>query len=482
MKNKFQKLLFLITVLLMSNSAFSQNCVTTNTVLNTQADIDTFVATYSGTCNTVDAALLIGGSGSDITDISGLSFLTTITGVLVINNTNLITTNGLHNIETINDNLSISNNNILEHVLFSSLETISGYVSISDVSIVSIDFPNLTTVNDPITIKPGGGSGAGSNNVFIENLPNLATVNFANLLDAAIFEVRFNTNLTTLNFANLSSTGALNIDSNTNLTTLDFANLSSSSLIFNLNTNLTTLNFANLSSTNNLIFTSNTSLQQINLPLLSNTTLNSINISDNSVLTDIDFLNNILVVEDDLVIANNTFLNDCCILTNFITGSGYVGGSITIFANNTDCNSIASIITSCSVTQVDTDTDNVIDTNDNCINTTNPNQEDSDNDGVGDVCDNCPNDANTSQEDANNNGIGDACEASGTGADAGSDVGGLGVGTNTPQSQFEVTKGDVFIKNIHRGVIMKSPSGKCFRFQPNETGMLKSIEITCPDN
>lgn len=49
-----------------------------------------------------------------------------------------------------------------------------------------------------------------------------------------------------------------------------------------------------------------------------------------------------------------------------------------------------------------------------------------------------------------------------------------------PLSKLHVEDGDVFISNVHRGVIMKSPDGKCFRYQPNEVGTLQGTEIICP--
>ena len=208
----------------------------------------------------------------------------------------------------------------------------------------------------------------------------------------------------------------------------------------------------------------------------------SLSIMNNANLTDVDILSSILYIENDMFLTSNALLDECCAMTNFLNATNYIGGALSVSGNNTNCVSIPAIITSCSASQSDGDGDAILDSLDNCLTVSNPNQLDVDGDGVGDDCDNCPDDANALQEDANNNGIGDACEASGTGADTGLDIGGLGIGTTDPKSQLEITKGDVFIKNIHRGVIMKSPSGKCFRFQPNETGMLKSTEITCPDN
>ncbi|MBZ0107262.1 MAG: thrombospondin type 3 repeat-containing protein [Candidatus Scalindua rubra] len=60
--------------------------------------------------------------------------------------------------------------------------------------------------------------------------------------------------------------------------------------------------------------------------------------------------------------------------------------------------------------QEDGDSDDVGDVCDNCINTPNPGQEDGDSDGVGDACDNCPDDANPNQDDGDGDGVGDVCD------------------------------------------------------------------------
>ena len=58
---------------------------------------------------------------------------------------------------------------------------------------------------------------------------------------------------------------------------------------------------------------------------------------------------------------------------------------------------------------VDTDSDGIINLEDNCPYVANPEQIDSDGDGVGDACDNCPTVYNPGREDTDGSGIGDAC-------------------------------------------------------------------------
>ena len=59
---------------------------------------------------------------------------------------------------------------------------------------------------------------------------------------------------------------------------------------------------------------------------------------------------------------------------------------------------------------IDTDSDGIPDSIDNCLNVSNPNQEETDTDKIGDACDNCVYNYNPDQTDLNKDGIGNACE------------------------------------------------------------------------
>ncbi len=58
----------------------------------------------------------------------------------------------------------------------------------------------------------------------------------------------------------------------------------------------------------------------------------------------------------------------------------------------------------------DVDGDGILNEDDNCPETDNPDQEDTDEDGIGNACDNCPNAYNPDQIDSDDDGTGDACE------------------------------------------------------------------------
>jgi hypothetical protein len=66
---------------------------------------------------------------------------------------------------------------------------------------------------------------------------------------------------------------------------------------------------------------------------------------------------------------------------------------------------------------IDTDSDGVLDPDDNCPFVANPNQADEDQDGVGTACDNCPLVANPNQADQDGDGVGDLCDACPNAAD-----------------------------------------------------------------
>jgi len=57
----------------------------------------------------------------------------------------------------------------------------------------------------------------------------------------------------------------------------------------------------------------------------------------------------------------------------------------------------------------------------------------------------------------------------------------LGLGTSFPKATVHVADGDVYIEDINKGVIMRSPNGQCWRTTVGNTGQLSSVSIPCPN-
>ena len=55
--------------------------------------------------------------------------------------------------------------------------------------------------------------------------------------------------------------------------------------------------------------------------------------------------------------------------------------------------------------------------------------------------------------------------------------GNVGIGTGTPSAKLQVADGDIFIQDINKGIIMKSPDGRCWRGTMNNQGQLQFAEL-----
>ena len=58
--------------------------------------------------------------------------------------------------------------------------------------------------------------------------------------------------------------------------------------------------------------------------------------------------------------------------------------------------------------------------------------------------------------------------------------GNIGIGTSAPKAKLQVTDGDIFISDIEKGIIMKSPDGTCWRGTLDNSGTLNFTSATCP--
>ena len=122
--------------------------------LNSQADVDQFIANY-GTCTEINGNLWITTGSSVINDLSGLTALEIIRGRLFIETTSITNLNGFDNLIRVEGDLTIRGNNAMTEILgFPSLQEITGELRIlENQMLVQVDaFDVLESVGDNIWV------------------------------------------------------------------------------------------------------------------------------------------------------------------------------------------------------------------------------------------------------------------------------------------------------------------------------------------
>jgi len=281
-------LLLGLLLLAAAPAAWAQTC-TGNITLTTQAQVNAF------NCTTVTGNLTIQGAG--ITNLNGLSELTTVGGFLRIgSNSSLTNVDGLSSLSSIGGLLQINFNSGLTNVDgLSSLSSIGGFLHItSNSSLTNVDgLSSLSTIGGYLQI------GVNSSLTNVDGLSSLSSI-------GGYLQIYENSSLTNVDgLSSLSAIGEyLEIYTNSSLTNVD--------------------GLSSLSSLGGYLF-----------------------IQDNSSLTNVDGLSSLSSIGGDLYIISNSSLTDCCGVYPLINTPGAVGGGITISNNDTGCDSETEINEAC---------------------------------------------------------------------------------------------------------------------------------------
>lgn len=291
-------------------------------ILKSQADVDEFVNNnYSG----VDGMLLVtspgSGEPSNITDISGLSSLSYVSGDLNISSNVLTTLNGLQNITEIGGLFILSYNDSLKEVnALSSLRKIGDILQIgNNPQLINIDgFSNLNIVRGSIIIFSNH-SLTSIGDAF-ENLESALNISISQSMFESID-----------GFNSLTSCYSIELYNNEQLESISGFNTlhSCKRLSIGLNGNLQSIDgFSSLNNVDQfMLIQPNT----ISAPAISITAFSNLTTIENNLfirglaITDIDFISNVETVGNDLNIDYNENLSDFCGLNTLIFNNGLVG-------------------------------------------------------------------------------------------------------------------------------------------------------------
>ncbi len=144
------KYLTITIICLMANfGAFAQTCIPTGTslVLNSQQDIDDFSYNYSG-CTQIEGNLFIQDLTGDITNLDGLSAITSVGGYIYIRENHLLTDiSGLSNITTLGDFIFMYFNELLTNLDgLQGITEIPGFLYLNNMDGL-VDLTGLQSVN-----------------------------------------------------------------------------------------------------------------------------------------------------------------------------------------------------------------------------------------------------------------------------------------------------------------------------------------------
>ena len=368
-------------------------------VLSSQEKVNKFIQDY-GTCENIIGDLMIisavsttdddGAIGTEVNDISGLNFLKTISGKLIIN-VNIEDITGFSNLISIGQDLEITNSSKLTRIAafnnlqsarnvtialnpnlneisgFESLRTLTGSLEIgfSDTLVEINGFSELATIEGELNI---------SNNLLLEKIPSF------NAIQEIGEDLNFTSNQNLLNFNGLTNLITIHEDLNIEgiRTIFGFENLKYVYRDFEItkNTVESIPSFNSLEEIGGEFKILDTSIKEIigfnnlrkvgHLDFLENILL----FSNNMVLETVLGFGQFILVDGNLEVINNPKLSDCTWLCNIIN-NGKITGDFILQDNLNACSNVQKIIEICDpdfdddliadVVDLDDDNDGILD-------------------------------------------------------------------------------------------------------------------------
>jgi hypothetical protein len=308
---KFTIILFALVAI---NSAIAQGCLPEGIYFWTQAEIDSFQINYPN-CTEIEGSVII--IGNDITNLNGLSVLTSITGNLgIIENSSLNVLTGLDNVTSIGGSLNIKHNPVL-----TGLTGLENVTSIADICIADNNSLNSLTGLANVSSIEGflhigewsvGGNPGLTNLEGLENVTYIGGDVYINYNDS-LTDLVIGANVALTNLTGLESIASIGGDLGisipiTNLSGLDNLETIGGDLIINQCNALDNL------------------MALVNLTSIGE----HLNIQSNSVLTNLTGMENVTSIGGSIWIRYNYAMNSLSGLENL----SVIGGSIEINSNN----------------------------------------------------------------------------------------------------------------------------------------------------
>jgi len=348
---------------------WAADCNPVSMALHTQAEVDSFQATY-GPC---DRVLTLYVEGADIGNVDGLSALTSVAGSLYIqNNPLLVNLDGLSGLASVGRNLWMQNNALLADV-----NGLAALTAVGDKLVILANGALTNTDGLSALISVGGTLAIRDNPVLanVDGLSALTSVGGSVMADQRSLDIRNNAVLGNLDgLSSLTSVGApggayswVIIVDNPSLANIEGLHALASiwgDIIVTGNANLVGVyGLSSLTRVIQVTIQDNASLTNLDgLSALSN--VNGLTVSGNSALGNLDGLSGLVAVWDDLTIQDNLQLSDCAGLRYLVDqwddaepgpGTGSVpdvGGEVLIGGNLAGCNTIGEILAGLDVSRI----------------------------------------------------------------------------------------------------------------------------------